>query len=166
MSEDTDKNKLPEDEENEAAAPPPMDIEVELVGADEGSADDEAQGEEGSGLLGKGKLSVKEDKTFGMLSHLLGAFTAFVGPLIIWMIKKEDSPFVEDQGKEALNFQITITIAYVVATILGMIPFVACLTFMLYPAIWVVGVVFAIMGCLKANEGELYRYPYTLRLIK
>ena len=172
MSEEADKNELPEDEVNDAqATPPPMDldveeIEVEAVGDDEGPQDEESQGEEGSGLLGKGKLSVKDDKTFGMLAHLLGAFTAFVGPLIIWMIKKEDSPYVDDQGKEAVNFQITIAIAYAVAMVLSMIPFVACLTALLFPAIWIAGVVFSIMACLKANEGELYRYPYTLRLIK
>lgn len=175
MSEETNEKDLPEDEMNDAqATPPPMDleveeIEVEAVGGDEGPQDDveeDDQEGEGSSLLGKGKLSVKDDKTFGMLAHLLGAFTVFVGPLIIWMIKKEDSPFVEDQGKEAVNFQITIAIAYAVAMVLGVIPFVACLTALLFPAIWIAGVVFSIMACLKANEGELYRYPYTLRLIK
>ncbi len=165
MSEDADKNEPPED----TATPPSMDMEVEeteleQVGADEGPGGKESSG--ASGLLGKGKLSVKDDKTFGMLVHLLGVFTAFVGPLVIWMIKREDSPFVEDQGKEALNFQITIGIGYLLAMVLSAIPFVACLTALLFPALWVCGVVFSILACLKANEGELYRYPYTLRLIK
>lgn len=167
MSENADNNELPED----AVTPPPMDMDMEVEEAElEPVGEDEGPGGKGgsgaSALLGKGKLSVKDDKTFGMLVHLLGAFTAFVGPLVIWMIKKEDSPFVEDQGKEAVNFQITIGIGYLVAMVLSLIPFVACLTALLFPAIWVCGVVFSIMACLKANEGELYRYPYTLRLIK
>jgi len=53
----------------------------------------------------------QEDKTMAMLCHLLGILTAFLGPLIIWLVKKDQSPFVDDQGKEALNFQITLVIA-------------------------------------------------------
>ncbi len=179
MSEDANEKKLSEDGANdeevkagEEATPPPMDIEVEeieveSVGADEGPADDSPESDEtASGLLGKGKLSKKDDRTFGMLAHLLGAFTAFIGPLVIWMIKKEDSPFVDDQGKEAVNFQITLALGYLVAMVLGAVPLVGCFAVFLFPALWVAGVVFSIIGCLKANEGELYRYPYTLRLIK
>lgn len=179
MSEDANEKELPEDGANDEdvkagaeATPPPMDIEVEEievepVGADEGPRDDSSESDEGApGLLGKGKLSEKDDKTFGMLAHLLGAFTAFIGPLVIWMIKKEDSPFVDDQGKEAVNFQITLGIAYLVTMVISAVPFVGCLTVFLFPALWIGGVVFSILACLKANEGELYRYPYTLRLIK
>ncbi|MFK5921733.1 MAG: DUF4870 domain-containing protein [Verrucomicrobiota bacterium] len=122
-------------------------------------------------MLGKGKLSKKDDRTFGMLAHLLGAFTSFVGPLAIWLIKKEDSPFVDDQGKEALNFQITVILAYIALVILsiplGYIPFVGpCVVMILWPAIGIADLIFAILACLKANEGELYRYPVSLRLIK
>ena len=64
--------------------------------------------------LGQGKLSQSDERTMGMLAHILGGVTNFLGPLIIWLIKKDESPFVNDQGKEALNFQITIAIGYVV----------------------------------------------------
>jgi uncharacterized Tic20 family protein len=102
----------------------------------------------------------KDARTFAMLAHLLGIFTSFVGPLIIWLVKKEGNPFVDEQGKEALNFQITVAIAYVVATLL---PIAGCF---LGPAVWVVNLIFCIMGCVAANKGEHYRYPVSLRLVK
>ena len=53
----------------------------------------------------------KDARMWAMLCHLLGLFTCFIGPLIIWLIKKDEDPFIDDQGKEALNFQITVAIA-------------------------------------------------------
>ena len=111
--------------------------------------------------------SVPQDqRTLALIAHLLGIVTVFVGPLIVWLISKDDSDksFVIDQAKEALNFQITITLGYVVAFILlG----VSCGFLFFAPAlVGVVSLVFSILGGLKANEGEAYRYPYTLRLIK
>ena len=114
---------------------------------------------------GQGKLSDKDDKTFGMLAHLLGALTSFVGPLVIWLIKKEESPFVSDQGREALNFQLTLLIGYVAAIILSFVPFVGCVTALLFPAIGIVGLIFGILGCLEANKGTAYRYPFAIRMI-
>jgi uncharacterized Tic20 family protein len=102
----------------------------------------------------------KDARMFAMLAHLLAIFTCFVGPLVIWLIKKDEQPFVEEQGKEALNFQITVAIAYVVATLL---PIAGCF---LAPAVWVVNLIFCIMACVAANKGEHYRYPVSLRLIK
>src|SRR5689334_1430002 len=59
-----------------------------------------------------GPTPTQDDKTMAMLSHLLGIVLGFVGPLIIWLIKKDQSPFVDDQGKESLNFQIMLVIGY------------------------------------------------------
>lgn len=101
----------------------------------------------------------------GMLSHILGAVTSFLGPLIIWLIKKDESPFVDDQGKEALNFQITVLIGYVVAGVLSFVPFVGCLTMILFPALGITSLIFGILGGLEANKGVAYRYPFALRLI-
>lgn len=115
--------------------------------------------------LGQGKLPESEEKTMGMLAHLLGAVTNFLGPLILWLVKKEESPFVNDQAKEALNFQITIAIGYLGASILGMVPVVQCVSFLLFPVFWVIGIVFGILGCLAANKGQVYRYPFALRLV-
>lgn len=100
-------------------------------------------------------------RQMAMLSHLLGIFTSIFGALIIWLLKK-DMPFVEDQAKEALNFQIAVAIAGVVA---GLTTFI-CIGFLLVPVVVVANIIFCIMGTLKANQGIRYRYPVTLRLIK
>ncbi|NLF18330.1 MAG: DUF4870 domain-containing protein [Lentisphaerae bacterium] len=106
----------------------------------------------------------KDERTLALLSHLLGAVVCFPAPLIIWLLKKDTMPFVNDQAREALNFQITIMIAYLVV---GALSVVTCGfgSFLSMP-VWIVSLVFGIMGGLKANEGVLYRYPYTLRLVK
>lgn len=105
----------------------------------------------------------QDDKTMAMLCHLLGLLTSFVGPLIIWLIKKDQSRYVDEQGKEALNFQITMAIGWIVAAVLT--P-VACIGVLLYPVVGIANIVFCIMACIAANKGEPYRYPVCLRLIK
>lgn len=120
--------------------------------------------------LGQGKLGESDEKTMGMLSHLLGIVTGFVGPLIIWLIKREESPFVNDQGKEALNFQITVGIGYIAAGILHFVAVLlfaplACITSLLFAALGIASLVFSILGGLDANKGKAYRYPFALRLI-
>lgn len=104
----------------------------------------------------------KDARTMGMLCHLLAIFTSFLGPLIIWLIKKDDHPFVNEQGKEALNFQITIVLASIVSGLLIM----ACVGAFLLPAVQVINLVFCIIATVKVNNGEHYRYPVSLRLIK
>ncbi|MHC4721192.1 MAG: DUF4870 domain-containing protein [Planctomycetota bacterium] len=101
-------------------------------------------------------------KNMALLCHLLGFFTCFIGPLIIWLIKKDDDPFIDQQGKEALNFQITVTIASIVAGLLT----VVCIGAILLPVIGIADLVFVIMACVASSKGEAYRYPVCLRLIK
>lgn len=119
----------------------------------------------GGVALGQGSLAENDEKTMGMLAHILGAVTCILGPLIIWLIKREESPFVNDQGKEALNFQITVLIGYVAAGIVAVIPAVGCVSALLYPAIGIASLVLGILGGLEANKGKAYRYPFALRLI-
>ena len=97
-----------------------------------------------------------------MLCHLLGLFTCFIGPLIIWLIKKDEDPFIDNQGKEALNFQITVTIASIVSGLLT----VVCVGFFLGLAVGICDLVFCIVASVKANSGEAYRYPVSIRFIK
>lgn len=104
----------------------------------------------------------KDSKTMAMLAHLLGIFLGFIGPLIIWLIKKDQSPFVDDQGKESLNFQLMLLIGYVISGFLWCL-LIGMLTF---PLIWIFGIIFSIIAAMKANEGVAYRYPVNLRLIK
>lgn len=146
-------------------APPPMGSGTPGLGSLPTAAPSTA----GVGL-GQGKLGESDEKTMGMLSHILGIVTGFVGPLIIWMIKKDESPFVNDQGKEALNFQITLAVGYVAAGILHLFAMVfvaplACVTSLLFMALGVASIVFSILGGLEANKGNAYRYPFALRLI-
>ena len=109
---------------------------------------------------------------FGHLSSLSGLFTGgvgnIVGPLIIWLIKKDTMAFASDQAKEALNFNITlliISVVLVLATVftLGIAIFI---TLPLGVIIGIAWLVLTIVASMKANNGEAYRYPFTLRLIK
>jgi uncharacterized Tic20 family protein len=104
----------------------------------------------------------KDAKTMAMLAHLLGIFTGFVGALIIWLIKKDQNAFVADQSREALNFQITMIIGWVIAVVTSFF----CIGAIIGLAIFVVNIVFCIMGAMKANSGIAYRYPFNIRLIK
>lgn len=101
-----------------------------------------------------------------------------MGPLIIWLVKKEESAFVDDQGKEALNFQITVVgisiVAGIVFGILGfilsfipIIGWIALILLLLLPSAYGIFVmVIMILAAVKANKGEYYRYPLTIRFIK
>ncbi|QOQ74633.1 MULTISPECIES: DUF4870 domain-containing protein [Pseudomonas] len=103
-----------------------------------------------------------------MLCHL-AAFLGFVfpfgsviGPLILWQMKREVDPFIDDQGKEALNFQITVAIAWMVCFVLAF----AIIGLFLMTALVIATVVLTIIGSIKANKGIAYRYPFTWRLVK
>ncbi len=109
-----------------------------------------------------------EAKQWGMFAHLsaligfLIPLGSILGPLIVWQIKKAEFPFVDDQGKEALNFQITIAIAVIVCIILSFV----LIGLLLLPVVGIAALVLTIIAGVKANNGETYRYPMTLRLIK
>ena len=107
-----------------------------------------------------------DQKTMAMLAHLLGIVSWFIGSLIIWMINKDktDAAFVVDQAKEALNFQLTVTIAYFVATILAIITL--GIGSLLFPVIGLAALILCIMAGIEANKGVAYRYPFAIRLIK
>ena len=108
------------------------------------------------------RAATKEARMWAMLAHLLGLFTCFIGPLIIWLVKKEEDAFIDDQGKEALNFQITVALAMVVSGLLS----VVCVGIILGMAVGVADLIFCILACVKSNSGEAYRYPVSIRLIK
>jgi hypothetical protein len=114
----------------------------------------------------------KDERMWAMFAHLSGlvaaaitaGFLVFLGPLIIWLVKKDESKFVDDQGKEALNFQLTLLILYIVLWI-GTVS--TC--FILAPALlipFVLQVIFGIVAAIKANNGVYYRYPMNIRFIK
>lgn len=106
----------------------------------------------------------QEDKTLALLTHLSGIILGFIVPLVIWLVNKDkaDKGWLNDQAKEALNFQITVAIAWFIAIVLSFVG----IGFLLYPVIWIGNLVFCILGGMKANEGVAYRYPFAIRLIK
>jgi uncharacterized Tic20 family protein len=99
-----------------------------------------------------------DERLWAMLSHLAGFIFAVFGPLIIWMVKKDQSEFVVDQAKEALNFQLTVMIVQLIlaATLVGI-----CVM----PIVMVGQIIYSVLGGLEANKGVRYRYPYTFRMI-
>jgi len=108
----------------------------------------------------------------GLLTSVVGGWGTFAGPLIIWLLKKDGMPFVDDQAKEALNFNITVALIALVMT--GVFGFFTVITLGLglIVVIPVVGafvlawLVLTIIAAIRANEGLAYRYPFALRLIK
>jgi uncharacterized Tic20 family protein len=114
-------------------------------------------------------MDQKDARTWGMLCHLtalsalLGVpMGSILGPLIVWLIKKNESPFVDDQGKESLNFQISFLIYYFIA---GLLIFLL-IGILLLPALMILNLVLVIIASLKANEGISYRYPFTIRFLR
>jgi uncharacterized Tic20 family protein len=113
--------------------------------------------------------SSKEERTWAMVCHLAAfagvigvGFGHIVGPLIVWILKKDQFPLVADQGKEALNFQISLTLYLIGAWALCFV----FIGFLLLPVIGIAALVLVIMAAVNANEGVAYRYPATIRFIK
>jgi uncharacterized protein len=109
-----------------------------------------------------------DERTWGMLAHL-SAFSGFlvplggvIGPLVVWLIKRDQSAFVADQGKEALNFNISVLLAAIVCGVLVLI-FIGIL---LGVALFIFWLTMTIIAGIKASEGVRYRYPFALRLVK
>jgi uncharacterized Tic20 family protein len=110
---------------------------------------------------GQTPLNPAESRQFAMFGHLGGIILGFLGPLIVMLVWGPRDAFTKDQATEALNFQITLVIGYIAATILSFI-----LPIPLGIVVWIAGLVFAILGGLEANKGVAYRYPFALRLVK
>ena len=114
-------------------------------------------------------------RTWNMLCHL-SALAGFIipfgnilGPLLVWQIKKNEIPSVNIHGKAALNFQITVFIAVFAGAIAAILLSFVCVGFLLIPIVVLIGLaglVFAIIAGIKANNGEDYKYPYSLELVK
>ena len=121
-----------------------------------------------------------EERQWALFAHLsalvggivtsgwAGSIGCFIGPLIIWMVKKDTMPFVNDQAKEALNFNITVAILFLALFLLALLTLGIGLivAIPLWIIIGIAWLVFTIIAAMKANAGEAYRYPLTLRLIK
>ncbi len=103
----------------------------------------------------------KDEKLMGTLAHILGLVAHFIAPLVIYLIKKDESEFVRLNAQEALNFQITVIICWMIAAMTSFI----LIGFLFFPIIIVLDIVFCIQGAMAANNGKVYRYPLSIRMI-
>jgi len=113
-------------------------------------------------------LATPDERTWGMIAHL-SAFAGLVlplgsliGPLVVWLIRRDSSAFVADQGKEALNFNISVALAGIACLVLSLL-FIGILLGVALLVYWLAMTIFA---GIKAGEGIRYRHAFTLRLIK
>jgi uncharacterized Tic20 family protein len=126
---------------------------------------------------GTASADEKQWAMFAHLSALLGGLVTsgwagsvgfFIGPLVIWLMKKDTMPFVADQAKEALNFAITVSLACLVLLILTLMT-LGIGAFLAVPLMAIIGIgalVLVIIAAMKAKDGIAYRYPFALRLVK
>lgn len=109
-----------------------------------------------------------DERNWGMACHLaalsgfLIPFGSLAGPLVVWLIKRNESAFIDAQGKEAVNFQITVAIAMLVSMLLVLVV----IGFLLMLVVAFGALILTIVAAIKASNGEYYQYPLTLRLIK
>jgi uncharacterized protein len=110
----------------------------------------------------------KDENMWAMFCHLSGLvgfvipFGNVIAPLIIWTLKKDEYPLVDDQGKEALNFQISITV-YILLSVLLIFVVIGI------PLLIIIGIfslIMTVIGAINANDGNKYRYPFTIKFIK
>ncbi len=104
----------------------------------------------------------QNERTLAIVAHVIGLFTSFVGPLIVWLIKKDSSEYVANHSKEALNFQISIAIYSIVSMFLSVI----LIGPLLLTALFTAEIVLIVKAGKAASIGGDYSYPLTIRLIK
>ena len=111
----------------------------------------------------------RDARKWAMICHiialvgLLGNGIGFlVGPLVVWLIKREDDPFIDEQGKEAVNFQLTMLIAALASALLVLVV----IGIVLLVVVGLLMVILPIIAAIQANEGTHYRYPLSIRFIK
>jgi uncharacterized Tic20 family protein len=113
-------------------------------------------------------ITSSEIRTWSVLCHasaLLGLFFHFfghlLGPLLVWLIKRGDAPEIDANGKESLNFQISMLIYDIIAGILCLVV----IGIFILIALWILNTVFVIIASVKTSEGKIYRYPFTIRFL-
>ena len=109
-----------------------------------------------------------QERQWGMAAHLsafagfLIPFGSILGPLVVWLVKREEMPFVNDQGKESLNFQIMVSVLLLISIALWCVV----VGFFITPIIAIGAIVFEIVAAVQAQKGIAYRYPVNFRIIK
>jgi uncharacterized Tic20 family protein len=108
------------------------------------------------------KNASSDDNMMGMLAHLLGIFTGFIGPLVIYLIQKDKGGNSLENAKHSLNFQISLMIYYVICFILVFV----LIGFLLMIALGIFAIVNLVVASVKAYNGEVYKYPLEIKFIK
>jgi len=103
-----------------------------------------------------------DPKTLAVLAQVLSIFTGFLGPLIIFLMNGDRDPYVRHHSAEALNFQLTLLIAYVVSFVLMLV----LIGFLLFFVVWILALVWGIQAAIAANRGQWYRYPVSIRFVQ
>lgn len=109
-----------------------------------------------------GPPPTKDEVNMAVLTYVLLIFTQFLGPLILWLLKKDQSAFVNDQGKEVLNWYVTVFVGYLLCIPL----FFILIGLPLMVVIVILHLIFTIKGILAVRKGIAYRYPFAIRLLK
>jgi uncharacterized Tic20 family protein len=119
-----------------------------------------------STLLGTEEIALipptSDEKTMAILSHILTLVVWFIAPLVIYLMKKDESTFVRAHAVESLNFQITVAIAYFISFWLLFI----FIGFILMFFIGISALVLIIVATIRASEGKLYKYPFSIKFVK
>ncbi|RIW35125.1 DUF4870 domain-containing protein [Bacillus salacetis] len=106
--------------------------------------------------------STKDERLLAAFIYIISFFTVFIGPLIIWLIKKDDSEYIDFHGKEYMNFLISYFVYGLISSLLMLV----LVGFILAPIVGLLAFIFTILGAIKAYEGERYRIPTVFRIIK
>ena len=164
------EGETPAEEEVSAEKP-----ESETPAEEEVSAEQKVEAEEPEVVEKEktGKEINKDARMWAMICHLsalaglvVPVVGCIIGPLIVWQIKKEEFPFVDEQGKEAVNFQISMSLYLLISAILWIPLSFVCIGVLIPTGIGIVDLVFLLIAAVKANDGYHYRYPLTIRFIK
>lgn len=107
-------------------------------------------------------LSPGEEQGWGVAIHLGGVFVSWLVPLIVWLVFRERSAMLDDHGKETLNWQITLFIGYVI----GYATMIILIGFLIVPIIFLIALIFGILGAIAAYNRRSFRYPFNIRFIK
>ena len=114
------------------------------------------------GAAAQQPMRPEDEKLWAIGAQLGGLILGFIAPLVVWLVYRERSAFLDRTAKEALNFQLTLLIGYLVSFVL------ACflIGFVLFFVVWIVGIVFMVMAAMAVSKFQDYRYPVNIRFIK
>lgn len=114
------------------------------------------------GQIGPHGITPNEERVHATTAHWLPILSSFIAPLVFYLADGPWSPFVKENARRSLNFELTLLIGYIVSGLL----MVVVVGFVLYPLVWICGIIFHILAATAANRGEVYKYPITVDFVK